>query len=155
MVRLVWSDRNIHMKIHTEIPQLPHKVHALQNLHRKVLKCLSYCQSSHHFQVEYRYKGTLLYAHNIENPEKVAGIWILGQISAYYSKFPMFKMVKSRPDPQQSHGTIQFSQSNIKRASHRLYILFNLRDKWKNSAMCTWSMKWCWIIRYMSKKSIP
>jgi hypothetical protein len=75
MVQLVLSDINIHMKIHAEIPQkLPHKVHVLQNLHRKVLKCLSYWQSYHHFQVEYRQKGTLVYAHNIENPEKVTGI---------------------------------------------------------------------------------
>ena len=46
MVELVFSDTHLHMKIHAEIP---HKVHAVQNLHSKVLKCLSYCQSSHHF----------------------------------------------------------------------------------------------------------
>jgi hypothetical protein len=75
MVQLVWSDINIHVKIHAEIPQkLPHMVRALQNLHRKVLKCLSYCQSFHHFQMEYTNKGTLVYAHNIGNPKKVAGI---------------------------------------------------------------------------------
>jgi len=44
----------------------------------------------------------------------------------------MFEMVKSRPDPQQSHHTIRFSQSDIKHASHMLYILLNLRDKWRN-----------------------
>jgi hypothetical protein len=71
MVQLVWSDINMHMIVHAEIS---HKVHAVQNLHSKALKCLSYCQSSHNFQVEYIHKGTLVYAHNIENPEKVAGI---------------------------------------------------------------------------------
>ena len=44
----------------------------------------------------------------------------------------MFEMVKSRPDPQQSHHTIRFSQSDIKLASHRFYILLNLTDKWRN-----------------------
>jgi hypothetical protein len=71
MVQLVWSDINIHIKIHAEIP---HKFHAVENLHSKVLKCLSYFQSSHHFQEEHRHKGTLVYAYNIENPKKVAGI---------------------------------------------------------------------------------
>jgi hypothetical protein len=71
MVQLVWSDMNIHIKIRAEIP---HKFHAVENLHCKVLKCLSYYQSSHHFQVEYRHTGTLDYAYNIENLEKVAGI---------------------------------------------------------------------------------
>jgi len=71
MVELVFRNINLHMKIHAEIP---HKVHVVQNLHSKVLKCLYYCQTSHHFQMEFRHKGTLVYAHNIENPEKVAGI---------------------------------------------------------------------------------
>jgi len=71
MVELVFRDVNLHMKIHAEIQ---HKVNAVQNLHSKVLKCLSYCQSSHHFQMEFRHIGTLVYAHNIENPEKVTGI---------------------------------------------------------------------------------
>jgi hypothetical protein len=93
--------------------------------------------------VEYRQKGTLVYALIIENPERVAVIWILGQLFGYYSTFPIFKMFKSRPDLQQSHCNIQFSQTDIKRSSHRLYTLSNLRDNWKNSAMCTWSMKWC------------
>ena len=146
MVQLVFSDINLHMKIHTEIP---HKFHAVQNPHSNVFKCLSYSQSSHHFQMEYIHKGTVVYAHIIENPEKVAGIWISGQLSVYCSTFPMYEMVKSRPDLEQSHRTIQFSQSDIKHVSHRLYILLNLRDKWKNSALCTWSMKWCWIIRHM------
>jgi hypothetical protein len=70
MVQLVWSDINIHMKIHAEIP---HTFHAVENLHSKVLKCPSYFQSSHHFP-EYRHKVTLVYAYNIENPEKLA--WI-------------------------------------------------------------------------------
>jgi hypothetical protein len=75
MVELVWSDINIHTKIHVKIAEkLPHKVQVLQNLHRKALKCLAYCQSSHHFQVEYRQKGTLVYALIIENPERVAVI---------------------------------------------------------------------------------
>jgi len=72
---LLWNDINIHMKIYTEIPgKLPHRAHAVQKLHRKVLKCLSYCQTSHHFQEEYRHKGRTVYAHNIENKENVAGI---------------------------------------------------------------------------------
>ena len=75
MVQLVWNDTNIYTKIYAKIPEkLPQKAHAVQNMHGKVLKCLSYCQSSHHFQMEFRHKGTLVYAHNIENPEKVAGI---------------------------------------------------------------------------------
>jgi hypothetical protein len=71
----VWRDINTDMKIYAEFPEtLLHKVYEIKNLHRKVHKCLSYCQSSHHFQMKCRHKGTLVYAHKIENPEKVARI---------------------------------------------------------------------------------